>query len=116
MFLSQEKRRAILEKTKVNLVKKIFRTQKLFENAWRIDEAWNNYQITLSSIGQSIKKLRFVVQSITLQMLNIIMGLGHRMLLPLLKEKTIRLAQAQDRLRSSWKKTFILDNKQSILK
>tara|TARA_R110002050_G_scaffold169182_1_gene300884 strand:- start:42086 stop:43477 length:1392 start_codon:yes stop_codon:yes gene_type:complete len=73
VLLSQESV-AILEKNKANLEKNLFETQKLFENGLGDEESVEQLQITLSSIDNQLKNsLR--LQTITLQMLNLIMGL-----------------------------------------
>ncbi|MCM4171809.1 TolC family protein [Arenibacter sp. TNZ] len=106
VLLSQESV-AILEKNKVNLEKNLFETQKLFENGLGDEESVEQLQITLSSIDNQLKNsLR--LQSITLQMLNIIMGLDIDAP-TLLKEKLSDLAQAQIRL-DLLEEDFILDN------
>jgi len=73
VLLSQESV-AILEKNKTNLEKNLFETEKLFENGLGEEESVEQLQITLSSVENQLKNsLR--LQSITLQMLNLIMGL-----------------------------------------
>ncbi|MGB5461574.1 MAG: TolC family protein [Eudoraea sp.] len=65
---------AILENNKVTLEKNLFETEKLFENGLGDEESVEQLQITLSSIISALKNsIRF--EDITLQMLNLIMGL-----------------------------------------
>ncbi len=65
---------AILENNKANLEKNLFETEKLFENGLGDEESVEQLQITLSSIISALKNaIRF--EDITLQMLNLIMGL-----------------------------------------
>lgn len=73
VLLSQESV-AILEKNKINLEKNLFETQKLFENGLGDEESVEQLQITLSSIENNLKN-SIRLRSITLQMLNLIMGL-----------------------------------------
>ena len=95
VLLSQESI-AILEKNKANLEKNLFETQKLFENGLGDEESVEQLQITLSSVENQLKNsLR--LQSITLQMLNLIMGLDIDAPTQL-KENLSDLAQAQIRL------------------
>ncbi|MEM9144230.1 MAG: TolC family protein, partial [Bacteroidota bacterium] len=64
----------ILEKNKVALDKNLYETQKLFENGLGDEESVEQLQITLSSIENQLKNaLR--LEKITLQMLNLIMGI-----------------------------------------
>tara|TARA_R100001369_G_scaffold13980_1_gene28329 strand:+ start:11143 stop:12516 length:1374 start_codon:yes stop_codon:yes gene_type:complete len=95
VLLSQESI-AILEKNKANLEKNLFETQKLFENGLGDEESVEQLQITLSSVDNQLKNsLR--LQSITLQMLNLIMGLDIDAPTQL-KENLSDLAQDQIRL------------------
>ena len=95
VLLSQESI-TILEKNKANLEKNLFETQKLFENGLGDEESVEQLQITLSSVENQLKNsLR--LQSITLQMLNLIMGLDIDAPTQL-KENLSDLAQAQIRL------------------
>eukprot|EP01089_Gocevia_fonbrunei_P001955 TRINITY_DN1189_c0_g2_i3.p1 TRINITY_DN1189_c0_g2~~TRINITY_DN1189_c0_g2_i3.p1 ORF type:complete len:464 (+),score=97.64 TRINITY_DN1189_c0_g2_i3:456-1847(+) len=95
VLLSQESI-AILEKNKANLEKNLFETQKLFENGLGDEESVEQLQITLSSVENQLKNsLR--LQSITLQMLNLIMGLDIDAPTQL-KENLSDLARAQIRL------------------
>ncbi|MGB5358927.1 MAG: TolC family protein, partial [Eudoraea sp.] len=65
---------AILENNKETLEKNLFETEKLFENGLGDEESVEQLQITLSSIISALKNaIRF--EDITLQMLNLIMGL-----------------------------------------
>ena len=65
---------AILENNKATLDKNLFETEKLFENGLGDEESVEQLQITLSSIISALKNaIRF--EDITLQMLNLIMGL-----------------------------------------
>ncbi len=65
---------AILENNKATLEKNLFETEKLFENGLGDEESVEQLQITLSSIESALKNsIRF--QDITMQMLNLIMGL-----------------------------------------
>ena len=64
----------ILENNKATLEKNLFETEKLFENGLGDEESVEQLQITLSSIINALKNaIRF--ENITLQMLNLIMGL-----------------------------------------
>ena len=95
VLLSQESI-TILEKNKANLEKNLFETQKLFENGLGDEESVEQLQISLSSVENQLKNsLR--LQSITLQMLNLIMGLDIDAPTQL-KENLSDLAQAQIRL------------------
>ncbi|UCD59707.1 MAG: TolC family protein [Flavobacteriaceae bacterium] len=65
---------AILVNNKSTLEKNLFETEKLFENGLGDEESVEQLQITLSSIESALKNsIRF--EDITLQMLNLIMGL-----------------------------------------
>lgn len=65
---------SILEKNQATLEKNLSETQKIFENGLGDEESVEQLQITLSSIENQLKNgLR--LQDITLQMLNLIMGL-----------------------------------------
>ncbi len=106
VLLSQESV-AILEKNKVNLEKNLFETQKLFENGLGDEESVEQLQITLSSVDNQLKNsLR--LQSITLQMLNLIMGLDIDAPTQL-KEKLSDLAQATIRL-DLLEEDLVMDN------
>lgn len=73
VLLAQESAK-ILEKNKATLDKNLFETQKLFENGLGDEESVEQLQITLSSVENQLKNtLR--LKEITLQMLNLVMGL-----------------------------------------
>ncbi|RKN82574.1 TolC family protein [Ulvibacterium marinum] len=64
----------ISEKNKATLEKNLFETQKLFENGLGDEESVEQLEITLSSVENQLKNaIRF--EKITLQMLNLIMGI-----------------------------------------
>ncbi|WP_425235359.1 TolC family protein [Ulvibacterium sp.] len=64
----------ISEKNKATLEKNLFETQKLFENGLGDEESVEQLEITLSSVENQLKNaVRF--EKITLQMLNLIMGI-----------------------------------------
>ncbi|WP_297797653.1 TolC family protein [uncultured Eudoraea sp.] len=64
----------ILEKNKATLEKNLYETEKLYENGLGDEESVEQLQITLSSTVSALKNaIRF--EDITLQMLNLIMGL-----------------------------------------
>jgi outer membrane protein TolC len=106
VLLSQENI-AILEKNKANLEKNLFETQKLFENGLGDEESVEQLQITLSSIDNQLKNsLR--LKSITLQMLNLIMGLDIDAPTAL-TENLSDLAQAQIRL-ELLEEDLVMDN------
>ena len=106
VLLSQESI-AILEKNKANLEKNLFETQKLFENGLGDEESVEQLQITLSTVENQLKNsLR--LQSITLQMLNLIMGLDIEAPTQL-KENLSDLAQAQIRL-DLLEEDLVMDN------
>ncbi len=65
---------AILEKNIITLDKNLFETQKLFENGLGDEESVEQLQITLSSVENQLKNARRL-ENITLQMLNLVMGL-----------------------------------------
>lgn len=65
---------AILNKNKETLEKNLYETSKLFENGLADEESVEQLQITLSSVESQLKNaLR--LEKITLQMLNVVMGL-----------------------------------------
>ena len=64
----------ILEKNKVTLEKNLYETSKLYENGLGEQESVDQLQITLSSIENQLQNA-IRLQEITLQMLNISMGL-----------------------------------------
>lgn len=106
VLLSQESV-AILEKNKINLEKNLFETQKLFENGLGDEESVEQLQITLSSVENNLKNsLR--LRSITLQMLNLIMGLDVDAPTQL-KENLSDLAQKQIRL-DLLEEDMVMDN------
>ncbi|WP_422082532.1 TolC family protein [Ulvibacterium sp.] len=64
----------ISEKNKATLEKNLYETQKLFENGLGDEESVEQLEITLSSVENQLKNaIRF--EKITLQMLNLIMGI-----------------------------------------
>ena len=65
---------SILEKNKANLEKNLFETTKIFENGLGDEESVEQLQITLSSVDSQLKN-SVRLKAITLQMLNLIMGL-----------------------------------------
>ncbi|MGB7393902.1 MAG: TolC family protein [Pricia sp.] len=65
----------IFEKNKKNLEENLFETRKLFENGLGDEESVEQLQITLSSVDNQLKNaLR--LEKITLQMLNLVMGIA----------------------------------------
>ena len=64
----------ILEKNKENLEKNLYETQKIYENGLGDEESVEQLQITLSSIDNQLKNA-IRLKGITLQMLNVLMGL-----------------------------------------
>ncbi|WP_273568944.1 TolC family protein [Maribacter halichondriae] len=66
---------AILEKNKANLEKNLFETEKIYENGLGDEESVEQLQITLSSIENQLKNA-IRLQDITLQMLNLNMGIS----------------------------------------
>lgn len=65
---------AIFEKNKATLEKNLFETKKIFENGLGDEESVDQLQITLSSINNQLKNAQRL-EKITLQMLNLMMGL-----------------------------------------
>ena len=65
---------AILEKNKATLEKNLYETTKLFENGLGDEESVDQLQITLSSIENQLQNAKRL-EEITLQMLNVVMGL-----------------------------------------
>ncbi|MEO1011233.1 MAG: TolC family protein [Bacteroidota bacterium] len=65
---------AIFEKNRAALDKNLFETQKLFENGLGEEESVEQLQITLSSVENQLKNATRL-EKITLQMLNLIMGI-----------------------------------------
>ncbi|MDT0606032.1 TolC family protein [Croceitalea rosinachiae] len=74
VLLAQESA-SILQKDKENLEKTLFETKKVFENGLGDEESVDQLQITLSSIENQLKNARRL-EKITLQMLNLIMGIS----------------------------------------
>ncbi|WP_343487098.1 TolC family protein [Allomuricauda sp. d1] len=64
----------IFEKNKETLEKNLFETKKIFENGLGDEESVDQLQITLSSVDNQLKNARRL-EDITLQMLNLMMGL-----------------------------------------
>lgn len=65
---------SILEKNKETLAKTLFETTKIFENGLGDEESVEQLQITLSSIDNQLKNA-IRLKGITLQMLNLVMGI-----------------------------------------
>lgn len=65
---------AIFEKNKAALEENLFETQKLFENGLTDEESVEQLQITLASVDSQLKNAKRL-EGITLQMLNLVMGL-----------------------------------------
>ncbi|MFC4096010.1 TolC family protein [Euzebyella saccharophila] len=66
---------SIFEKNKSNLEDNLFETQKLFENGLSDEESVEQLQITLSSVENQLKNA-IRLENITLQMLNVVMGIA----------------------------------------
>lgn len=66
---------AIYEKNKANLEKNLFETSKIYENGLGDEESVEQLQITLSSVDNQLKNANRL-KSITLQMLNLVMGIA----------------------------------------
>ncbi len=66
---------AILEKNKANLEKNLFETTKIYENGMGDEESVEQLQITLSSVDNQLKNA-VRLKGITLQMLNLVMGIA----------------------------------------
>lgn len=66
---------SILEKNKETLDKNLYETKKVFENGLGDEESVDQLKITLSSIENQLKNARRL-EKITLQMLNLMMGLS----------------------------------------
>ncbi|SIS37216.1 Outer membrane protein TolC [Zobellia uliginosa] len=66
---------AIFEKNKANLEKNLFETNKLYENGLADEESVEQLQITLSSVENQLKNA-IRLENITLQMLNLVMGIA----------------------------------------
>lgn len=65
----------IFEKNKVNLEKTLFETTKIYENGLGDEESVEQLQITLSSVQNQLKNA-IRLKGITLQMLNLVMGIA----------------------------------------
>ena len=65
----------IFEKNKKTLEKNLYETQKLFENGLGDEESVEQLQITLSSVDNQLKNA-IRLKDITLQMLNLTMGIA----------------------------------------
>lgn len=65
---------SIFEKNKVTLEKNLFETKKIFENGLGDEESVDQLQITLSSVDNQLKNAKRL-EKITLQMLNLMMGI-----------------------------------------
>ena len=65
---------AIFEKNKATLEKNLFETKRIYENGLGDEESVDQLQITLSSVNNQLKNARRL-EKITLQMLNLVMGL-----------------------------------------
>lgn len=74
VLLAQESA-SILQKDKENLEKTLFETKKVFENGLGDEESVDQLQITLSSIENQLKNAQRL-EKITLQMLNLMMGIA----------------------------------------
>lgn len=74
VLLAQESA-SILQKDKENLEKTLFETKKVFENGLGDEESVDQLQITLSSIENQLKNA-IRLKKITMQMLNLIMGIA----------------------------------------
>lgn len=66
---------SILQKDKENLEKTLFETKKVFENGLGDEESVDQLQITLSSIENQLKNA-IRLKKITMQMLNLMMGIA----------------------------------------
>ncbi len=66
---------SILEKNKANLEKNLFETAKIFENGLGDEESVEQLQITLSNVESQLRNA-VRLEGITLQMLNLIMGIA----------------------------------------
>lgn len=66
---------SIFEKNKANLEKNLFETTKIYENGLAEEESVEQLQITLSSVDNQLKNA-IRLKSITLQMLNLVMGVA----------------------------------------
>lgn len=66
---------SIFEKNKTNLEKNLFETTKIYENGLGDEESVEQLQITLSSVDNQLKNA-IRLKGITLQMLNLVMGIA----------------------------------------
>ncbi|GAB5474821.1 MAG: TolC family protein [Maribacter sp.] len=66
---------SIFEKNKANLEKNLFETTKIYENGLGDEESVEQLQITLSSVDNQLKNA-VRLENITLQMLNLVMGIA----------------------------------------
>lgn len=66
---------AIFEKNMTTLEKNLYETKKIFENGLGDEESVDQLQITLSSVDNQLKNARRL-EKITLQMLNLMMGIS----------------------------------------
>ena len=66
---------AIFEKNKATLEKNLYETKKIFENGLGDEESVDQLQITLSSVNNQLKNAKRL-EKITLQMLNLMMGIA----------------------------------------
>ncbi|MEP3208229.1 MAG: TolC family protein [Maribacter sp.] len=66
---------SIFEKNKANLEKNLFETTKIYENGLGDEESVEQLQITLSSVDNQLKNA-VRLKDITLQMLNLVMGIA----------------------------------------
>ena len=66
---------AIFEKNKATLEKNLFETKKVYENGLGDEESVDQLQITLSSVDNQLKNAKRL-EKITLQMLNLMMGIS----------------------------------------
>ena len=66
---------SIFEKNKINLERNLFETTKIFENGLGDEESVEQLQITLSSVDHQLKNA-IRLKNITLQMLNLVMGIA----------------------------------------
>jgi len=66
---------SIFEKNKTNLEKNLFETTKIYENGLGDEESVEQLQITLSSVDNQLKN-GIRLKGITLQMLNLVMGIA----------------------------------------
>ena len=74
MLLAQEST-LILEKNRANLEKTLYETTKIYENGLGDEESVEQLQITFSSINSQLKNV-IRLKRITLQMLNLVMGIA----------------------------------------